>query len=872
MGQEFDIILGDLNIVEQESGAAKEARLKFIREEQERLRAQEQMYQEELLELRKTLPEKPRVRLTPGERRRRQTDEQNFENWMGLNDPRLRAGITRGSVFNTLIRVLGPIASLRKARAKDDSVASFPSLAREQHLSAADVERLQIRSSFVSGSVATTRLNQEPLLIEWPTIILSRWPADCAAAEKLRDEYVSQLLQVQGQPSAAHVKSYALLDQKLEIMEALVYKAKRHVQTDFVNIKDSERMEFWTELDAAQEYLKRLRASARRFKIAPTDFRVRRFNGGSIEDFLEFCYSNGLEVDRASPQDEQAYLEIFRKIQAYARDVVLIENRKEEVEARIGELQQDDRELMCSRRRRRRDDTSLISTRRKDRMMAETPVGIDLGTTFSVVAYVDPLGRPTSIRNLEGDITTPSVVLFEPNDRGEIDKDPVIGREAVNASVFMPDCVADMAKRDMGQDLYSRTVAGKSWRPELLQSFVLEKLKRDAEAAGKPFDRAVITVPAYFNNSRRERTMEAARLAGIETLAIINEPTAAALVYGTQEGFIEEGVARQREVIMVYDLGGGTFDVTLLEINGRDFRVLATDGDVELGGRDWDKALVDHIAEAFKEANRGRDPREDPRGLQRLYREAEQAKRALSSLEKTVVMIEHGGDALRLPITRAEFEEQTEDLLERTLFTSSKVVRSAQLTWQDVTRILLVGGSTKMPAVERRLLDESGIQASKVLAADEAVAHGAALYAGILLTRSGHTSTAPVLAQIAVQDVTSHDLGLIARDPRTNEARISVIIPKASPLPASGQRKYRIRVGQQKIRLAITEGGVQIFEGVVPLPNPSPNCPDPTRIAVTYRYDDNGCLTVQVGFDQDSAVGPVIRVFNPDREPRRASG
>lgn len=504
--------------------------------------------------------------------------------------------------------------------------------------------------------------------------------------------------------------------------------------------------------------------------------------------------------------------------------------------------------------------------------MAETPIGIDLGTTFSVIAYVDSLGRPTSIRNLEGDITTPSVILFEPNANGEIDKDPVVGREAVNAAVFMPDCVAEMAKRDMGQDQYSRPVAGKTWRPELLQSFILEKLKRDAEAAGKPFERAVITVPAYFNNARRERTMEAARLAGIETLAIINEPTAAALVYGTQEGFIQDGVAQQDEVIMVYDLGGGTFDVTLLEVKGRDFRVLATDGDVELGGRDWDQALVDHIADAFKNANRGRDPREDPRGLQRLYREAEQAKRALTSLEKTVVMLEHGGDALRLNITRSEFEELTEDLLERTLFTSSKVVRSAQLTWENVTRILLVGGSTKMPAVERRLLDESGIQASKLLAADEAVAHGAALYAGILLAKTGQTATVPVLAQVAVQDVTSHDLGLIARDPRTNEPRVSVIIPKGEPLPASGQRKYRVRVGQTKIRLAITEGGIQIFEGVVPLPPASPSCPDPTRIVVTYRYDDNGCLTVQVGVDQDSALGPVIRVFNSENESRRASG
>ena len=482
--------------------------------------------------------------------------------------------------------------------------------------------------------------------------------------------------------------------------------------------------------------------------------------------------------------------------------------------------------------------------------MREIPVGIDLGTTFSVIAYLDSGGRPQTIRSAEGDLTTPSVVMFEPGSDGVISADPVVGRAAVSAAAMYPDYVAEMMKRDMGQDSYHRTVAGRTWRPELLQSFVLAKLKRDAELAEIPFHRAVITVPAYFNNSRRERTIEAATLADIETLAIINEPTAAALVYGTQHGFIDDGRISQMERILVYDLGGGTFDVTLMEIEGREFRVIGTDGDVELGGRDWDIAVANRIAEEFKERFRGRDPRSDQRGFQKLMAEAENAKRMLSNLERTVINLELGGDMLRMPFSRQDFEDLTMDLLERTIFTSDKVVRDAGLNWSDLSRILLVGGSTKMPAVARRLEEESGLHPSKALAADEAVAHGAAIFAGLQLGAKGIREiiiSAPQLKGVTVKDICSHSLGMLIKDRRTGELRDSVIINKGTPLPARGERYYETtNENQQGIKLRLTEARQTIHEDIIPLPRLSVHLPAGSPLRVAFEFDHNGCLEILV--------------------------
>ncbi|MCE9557244.1 MAG: Hsp70 family protein, partial [Planctomycetes bacterium] len=354
------------------------------------------------------------------------------------------------------------------------------------------------------------------------------------------------------------------------------------------------------------------------------------------------------------------------------------------------------------------------------------PVGIDLGTTFSVVATLDTQGRPRTIQNAEGDVTTPSVVMF---DRDSV----VVGKEAVKLASFEPEAIAAYAKRDIGATRFGKPIRGSHLPPEVVQSFVLRKLKADAELKIGPIRQAVITVPAYFNEPRRKATQDAGRLAGLEILDIINEPTAAALAYGVEREFLSpDGEVAAPETVLVYDLGGGTFDVTLMRLEGHDYTALATAGDVYLGGIDWDQRIVNYLATQFL-TKHNLDPRENPSALVRLLREAEDAKRALTAREDVIVTFDHEGHKLRTPLTRADFEQMTSALLERTRFTIRNVLREAKLEWKDVTRLLLVGGSSRMPQVHAMLRQESGLEPDRSLAADEAVAHGAAIYAGYLL-------------------------------------------------------------------------------------------------------------------------------------------
>ena len=266
--------------------------------------------------------------------------------------------------------------------------------------------------------------------------------------------------------------------------------------------------------------------------------------------------------------------------------------------------------------------------------MSDPAVGIDLGTTYSVIAALDSTGRPQTIQNAEGDATTPSVVLF---DHSSV----VVGKEAVRAATLEPDRVAESAKREMGCSAYSKAIKGQRFPPEVIQSFVLEKLKTDAEKKLGPLRKAVITVPAYFNEPRRKATQDAGHLAGLDVLNIINEPTAAAITFGTQQGFItKDGAAKKPERILVYDLGGGTFDVTVMDIEMDSYTALATEGDVYLGGIDWTRRLVDFAAEAFESQFRF-DPREHPGAFHRLMLAAEDTKHALTARNETRIVFEH---------------------------------------------------------------------------------------------------------------------------------------------------------------------------------------------------------------------------------------
>jgi molecular chaperone DnaK len=464
-------------------------------------------------------------------------------------------------------------------------------------------------------------------------------------------------------------------------------------------------------------------------------------------------------------------------------------------------------------------------------------VGIDLGTTFSVVAYLDPSGRPTTVINAEGDPTTPSVVLFD-------DNAIVVGKEALKAAALEPDRVAQFAKRDMGSPAYSRPIRGEQIPPEVIQSLVLEKLRRDAVVKLGEFRKVVITVPAYFNEPRRKATQDAGQLAGFEVLDIINEPTAAAIAFGVQQGFLSsKGEAKHRETILIYDLGGGTFDVTLMEIDGGKYVALATAGDVCLGGIDWDRRVVDHVAEQYKTRHRGIDPRDDPGGMQRLLRESEDAKRALTARDQITISFEHGGMGIRVPLSRTQFEDMTADLLERTRFTVANLLKEAKVAWSDITRILLVGGSTRMPMVVRMLEKESGKVPDRTLSVDEAVAHGAAIYAGLLLENDEYR-------RMSVRNVNSHNLGVLGVEPQTGRPRNKVMIPRNSSLPMSKTSRFKThRPGQKSVAVKVIEGGDASGNNSTPIGtcvvrDLPPGLLQGTQVDVSFTYAANGRLLV----------------------------
>ena len=471
---------------------------------------------------------------------------------------------------------------------------------------------------------------------------------------------------------------------------------------------------------------------------------------------------------------------------------------------------------------------------------SEPAVGIDLGTTFSVIAHLDAAGRPCTIPNAEGDLITPSAVFFD----GE---NVVVGKEAIKAAVAAPEDVAQFVKRDMGCAVYSKVIHGQHYPPEVFQSHILAKLRRDAALKLDDFRKVVITVPAFFNEPRRKATQDAGKLAGLDVIDIINEPTAAAIAFGMQEGFLTAaGKAKRQERILVYDLGGGTFDVTLMEIDDCNYNALATAGDVFLGGIDWDRQIVDYVAAEFMQKNRGIDPRENPAGLQRLLREAEDAKRTLSVREKTVITFDHAGDAIRVPLARSQFEEMTAALLDRTRFTLTHLVEESGWSWADITRILLVGGSTRMPMVQRMVEEVSGKKPDRSLSADESVAHGAALYAGLIL--APQSGAAP---EFTVRNVNSHDLGVLGVEKTTGRPRTQVMIPRNSPLPAAHRTKFvTLRAGQQTVVVNVVEGGDASGNDATPIGKcvirdlPA-DLPAGTAVEVTFRYEQNGRLTVQ---------------------------
>ena len=456
-------------------------------------------------------------------------------------------------------------------------------------------------------------------------------------------------------------------------------------------------------------------------------------------------------------------------------------------------------------------------------------IGIDLGTTNSVVAVMEG-GEPTVITNQEGSRLTPSVVGFAKN--GE----RLVGQLAKRQAVSNPDRTISSIKRHMGEGSYRVTVDDKKYSPEEISAMILQKLKADAEAyLGETVSQAVITVPAYFNDSQRQATKDAGKIAGLDVLRIVNEPTAASLAYGIDK--------TDDHTIMVYDLGGGTFDVSILDVGDGVFEVKATNGDTHLGGDDFDKKIMDWMVDEFKKAE-GIDLSTDRMAMQRLREAAEKAKIELSGVMSTNInlpFITAGADGpkhLDMDLTRAKFEAMTADLVERTMGPVRQAMSDAGLSTSDISKVILVGGSSRIPAVQAAIKAFMGKEPYKGVNPDECVAVGAAIQAGVL---SGEEGTGNVL----LLDVTPLSLGI-----ETLGGVFTNIIDRNTTIPTSKKQVFStaadnqpsvdIHVLQGEREMAADNKTLGRFElsGIPAAPRGIP------KIEVSFDIDANGIVNV----------------------------
>lgn len=478
-------------------------------------------------------------------------------------------------------------------------------------------------------------------------------------------------------------------------------------------------------------------------------------------------------------------------------------------------------------------------------------VGIDLGTTYSAVAVVGAGGKPEVLVNRDGDRITPSVVFFD----GE---SALVGSMAKRSAATAPLDVVQFVKRQMGEpDWRFEPSGGGSYRPEEVSAIILKRLKEDAElflGEGQVTD-AVITVPAFFDDARRRATMDAGRIAGLNVVRVLNEPTAAALAFGLDLG----GTG----TILVYDLGGGTFDVTLMRIGEGVFDVLGTDGLHELGGFEWDNRLMLWLNEQYQQQG-GIDLLEDFESEAELREKAELAKRTLSLSESARVVLSHGGLTKIITITRQTFEDITSDLLNQSRDLTISLVEELGLTFDRIDNVLLVGGSTRMPMVAKMLTEVVGKPPLRAGNPDELVALGAAIQASLEADDAGSATAGAVPV---VLDVTSQALGTIALNdahlPRNN-----VIIPRNTKIPAKRSEVFgTVQDGQTEIRVEVTQGddedpdyvrlvtkqGGQLF-AIPPYPSGAP-------IQITFHYDIDQTIQVEV---TDLTAGRSLGTFEVD--------
>ena len=454
-------------------------------------------------------------------------------------------------------------------------------------------------------------------------------------------------------------------------------------------------------------------------------------------------------------------------------------------------------------------------------------IGIDLGTTNSVVSVMEG-GKPVVITNPEGSRLTPSVVGFTKT--GE----RLIGQLAKRQAVSNPDRTIASIKRHMGEKDYKVSIDGKDYTPPEISAMILQKLKADAEAyLGETVTQAVITVPAYFNDSQRQATKDAGKIAGLDVLRIVNEPTAASLAYGVDKG--------GEHTVLVFDLGGGTFDVSILELSEGMVEVKATSGDTHLGGDDFDHAVMNWMVEEFKKEN-GIDLSADKMSAQRLLEAAEKAKIELSSMMETPINLPFitadatGPKHLDLKLTRAKFDELTHDLVERTMGPTRQAMSDAGLSASDIDKVLLVGGSSRIPAVQEAIKGYFGKEPDRSVNPDECVSIGAAIQAGIIVGE---------VKDMLLLDVTPLSLGI-----ETLGGVSTKLIERNTTIPVRKSQVFSTAADNQpQVEIHVLQGerefandnkslGRFVLDGIAPAPRGVP------QIEVTFNIDANGILNV----------------------------
>ena len=491
-----------------------------------------------------------------------------------------------------------------------------------------------------------------------------------------------------------------------------------------------------------------------------------------------------------------------------------------------------------------------FSRRKRHANMLEThAVGIDLGTTYSCISYLNEHGEPVTLANQEGELSTPSVVLFDGND-------VIVGTEALRNAVANPDSVVQNSKRYMGNPNHRWTINEISYTPIDIARFILKKLLSAAADQIGPVEQAIVTVPAQFSEIQRQATVEAGLRAGLKRVDIINEPVAAALCYvlGTEGLWFTELADEQR--IMVYDLGGGTFDLSLVRYQKNEVSVIASSGDLNLGGIDWNRALEKAICDQFTREFTD-DPRSQRGSMQFLAIEVENAKRGLSVRPKTALTCQHATNRKTYQIEQGQFEKLTKHLTDRTCEITRRMLKDNSMGWAHVDVVLTTGGASRMPMIRSSLKDVSGRTLNTSLSPDQSIAHGATYYAGMLLSNSEYARSilneevSARLSQFKQQSVNARALGILVRNVKEKVRFPHDLIAANTPLPTAFTDTFGTVIANQKrVHLHIIESGTEpgqpyVELGTCVIDDLPPNLPENSQISVTIRYDEQARVHVE---------------------------